>query len=507
MLSCEANEYPGMMEDVTMLLCLAAFFIQRRLPKCLLLLLAAKSFVRSVVRSVVAISILSLREVIVDVGVVLASLEVFTLDQGLNALLDNARVGVEEGELRQHFRQQLLMLQRFSGLHDAHDGCLDGDGSVLLHLLGVDGRVKGRHRDADLAHVAREFGIGLELVGRVDLVAGWRLGKDLVLSARQGMHQRLQDGLVQVELLRQFGEGPGDAVVHGAQRYGLQRRDLHVVRLLPERASHAGVTLREDPFQLSLLVLLVVPLLEDLQAVGHVVRQRHLRTLVGGPESRGEDLHGEVELRVHLLPALLEFRTLFASHSEIGQHTLHLGRELRSALQLELGDHRLFGVVAGGSLAQKALGQLVAVDFSEHVLVGQVGKELDDLLQGILHLALAELFASALEDAIAERGHELGVGVLSDVLVDDLDEGILQGALEQGMAGEVISHDAQVLFVQLDQGLHELWIVVLVLFAAVQTGLAAVDDVSTHRGDEALEDVGHRIQPILQPREEAEHAL
>ena len=39
-----------------------------------------------------------------------------------------------------------------SYLHNAHDGCLNGDGAVFLHPLRVMALLQQGHGDADLAH-------------------------------------------------------------------------------------------------------------------------------------------------------------------------------------------------------------------------------------------------------------------------------------------------------------------------------------------------------------------
>ena len=46
----------------------------------------------------------------------------------------------------------------------AHNGGLNGNGTIFLHTLGVVCVVQGRHRDADLAQGARETVVEVELI-------------------------------------------------------------------------------------------------------------------------------------------------------------------------------------------------------------------------------------------------------------------------------------------------------------------------------------------------------
>jgi len=64
-------------------------------------------------------------------------LEVLALDEVLNALLDQLGHGLEEGELREHLRHELLVAQLFPHLHDANDGSLDRNRPILLDSLLV----------------------------------------------------------------------------------------------------------------------------------------------------------------------------------------------------------------------------------------------------------------------------------------------------------------------------------------------------------------------------------
>merc|ERR1712127_488950 len=78
-----------------------------------------------------------LGQVAVHGGLVRIPLEVLSLDEVLDTLLDELRVRLEEGELREHLRDKLLVTQRLPHLHDPYDRGLDRDRPVLLHSLLV----------------------------------------------------------------------------------------------------------------------------------------------------------------------------------------------------------------------------------------------------------------------------------------------------------------------------------------------------------------------------------
>ena len=102
------------------------------------------------------------RQVPEAVGILGVPLQILALDQILDALFYKADIGREAPlQLRDHLHEQLrlssvvvshaanqplnpisriahthrLVLQDFAGLHDAHDGCIDGVAPVLVHLL------------------------------------------------------------------------------------------------------------------------------------------------------------------------------------------------------------------------------------------------------------------------------------------------------------------------------------------------------------------------------------
>ena len=75
---------------------------------------------------------------IICVSIVRASFKIFTVNQSLNSFLHNTRIWVEKRQLRQHLRKQLLVLQGLSGLHNADNGGLNSNGSILLDSLRVE---------------------------------------------------------------------------------------------------------------------------------------------------------------------------------------------------------------------------------------------------------------------------------------------------------------------------------------------------------------------------------
>lgn len=65
-------------------------------------------------------------------------------------------IGTEETELREYFRDELLMAQGLTGLHDAHRSGFDRMRTVLLDAFRVVCVLERGHGDADLAHGASD---------------------------------------------------------------------------------------------------------------------------------------------------------------------------------------------------------------------------------------------------------------------------------------------------------------------------------------------------------------
>mmetsp|Transcript_18616 Transcript_18616/g.51988 ORF Transcript_18616/g.51988 Transcript_18616/m.51988 type:complete len:278 (-) Transcript_18616:2071-2904(-) len=112
-----------------------------------------------------------LGKIVVDLGIVLTSFQIFTFDQVLDTFLHDTGLWIEERELRQNLGKKLLMLECLTGLHDANNGGFDGNGAVFLNPFLVHGGIQGRHRDSDLAKVRRELLVRHERIGGIDLVA------------------------------------------------------------------------------------------------------------------------------------------------------------------------------------------------------------------------------------------------------------------------------------------------------------------------------------------------
>ena len=136
---------------------------------------------------------------IVHIGIVGRTFQVFTFNESFYTTLNDTRIGFEKCQLRQDFTNELLMLQRLACLHDSHNGRFNGNRTILFHLASIVRRIERCHGNAQFAHVAGKLGIGGKGIRRVDFVASGRLGNDLVLSTRQGMHERLENGFFQVE--------------------------------------------------------------------------------------------------------------------------------------------------------------------------------------------------------------------------------------------------------------------------------------------------------------------
>ena len=225
---------------------------------------------------------IKMKPYVVHMIIIRTSLQIFAINQGFNTLLHNPGVGVEEGQLVQDLRQQLLMLKGLTSLHNAHNSCFDGDGAVLLDTFCIEGRIQRCHGDANLAHVWRKLSVGGELVSRINFVACRRFWDDFVLSARQRVQQRLQNRFLEVQSLCQFFKCQRFTSIHGDQCNGLKRWHLPIVRLPPKHHANGSFPFRKHPSQLALLMLLAMPFFEDIHALGHLGCQTDLEDLYVG---------------------------------------------------------------------------------------------------------------------------------------------------------------------------------------------------------------------------------
>mmetsp|Transcript_5165 Transcript_5165/g.12721 ORF Transcript_5165/g.12721 Transcript_5165/m.12721 type:complete len:288 (-) Transcript_5165:1665-2528(-) len=232
----------------------------------------------------------SSRQVLEQLRVLLVALEVLGRDEVLDALLDELEVGLEHArQLLHHLHHQLLVLQHLARLHRAHDGGVDGVLAVLLHVLNhLLLLVHGRQRDLDAVHAVGELVVEAELVGLGDGLAGGVLGQHLVLGARERVQQAQAVVVLQVGALLHLLVAQLLGVVEQQAHHRLHRRHLHRDGLGVKVALEHAVAQRVDPRQAAVLVLRLVELLEQLQPLHHLLGQRQLDGLVGGPEAGGE---------------------------------------------------------------------------------------------------------------------------------------------------------------------------------------------------------------------------
>ena len=199
---------------------------------------------------------------------------------------------------------------------------------------------------------------------------------------------------------------------------------------------------------------------------------------------------------------------------QIGHHALHLARELRAALRLELGQDGPLVVVVGAPVEKQTPGQFLAVKLAEKVLIADVGQELDHLLQRHLHLLVRKLLAAALlEQLVTEKSEQLGRRAPRDDFVAENFERFLQSAMEQGVVAEAVHDVLEILVVELDDGpdkdlLGALRRRRLVLGSLLLRSLRILRLL--HQGDALLlhvllEYVRHRGQSRGDPLEQPEH--
>mmetsp|Transcript_34778 Transcript_34778/g.92148 ORF Transcript_34778/g.92148 Transcript_34778/m.92148 type:complete len:382 (+) Transcript_34778:726-1871(+) len=227
----------------------------------------------------------------------------------------------------------------------------------------------------------------------------------------------------------------------------LVRVDAQVVPAVVQLGGDGCLTQRVDPLQAPVLRLAVVEVVEDLDRLLHLRAEVRVLHLVRRPVARRQHRRAEVDaaerplaLRqpLAMLPELL---LEIGGQGQVVDHALKLGRELRSALHLQLRDHALLGVLRGRGLVEQALRQLVPVDLREQVLVAEEREEFHHLREEDLNLVVGEALAGLLQDPVAEGGHQRGEGVLADVTVDEDFEGLLERLLEQRVLREALLHN------------------------------------------------------------------
>lgn len=126
---------------------------------------------------------LVLGQVSVYITLILVALEILTVNEMFDASLDTLRLRSEKMQLVEHLCNELIMLHFLARFHDAHDGCLDRNGSVLINFFRV---VRGRersHGNADLTTLACKLDVGTKCVAVGDLFRLGLLFQNLVLAA------------------------------------------------------------------------------------------------------------------------------------------------------------------------------------------------------------------------------------------------------------------------------------------------------------------------------------
>mmetsp|Transcript_11650 Transcript_11650/g.41954 ORF Transcript_11650/g.41954 Transcript_11650/m.41954 type:complete len:390 (-) Transcript_11650:1148-2317(-) len=354
------------------------------------------------------------------------------------------------------------MREHLPRFHRPHDRGVDRVPPVLVHVLhGLLLLVHGGQRHLDASKAIRELGVEAEDVARVDRLPLRDFREDLVLGARQRV-QRANHVLVrEVQTLFDLLERQRVRLVEEEQTRGLKRRDLELDRLRGERRLDVAHPQRVDPRQLPVHEVRLVEVLERLHALDHLLRERELHELVRRPKPGGE--HGDLE--VNLGPALVlvlghplleRGAVVIPRELQVRDHALHLRRELRAALLLELREDRPLVVVVGALVEEQPPRQLLAVKLREEVLVADVRQQPHDLLERLLHGVVAELLAAALlEQVIAKRREQLRGRAPGDALVAKHLERLLQRPVEQRVVAEAVAHVREVLVVELDDVPHE----------------------------------------------------
>mmetsp|Transcript_18917 Transcript_18917/g.55023 ORF Transcript_18917/g.55023 Transcript_18917/m.55023 type:complete len:245 (-) Transcript_18917:1421-2155(-) len=238
------------------------------------------------------------------------------------------------------------MRQRFPRLHDPHAGGFNRDSSVFFDALRVLRVLQARHGDADFQHLTLKLWCRSEAVRRFNGVALRLLLDNLVLAARERVHDPLQDlfGDAQSlpERVERVGRGNFTSSIERQKSHSLEGRDLEVVRLLSPPAPHRSIAQAPDPGKSPFAVLLLVVVAKDLVASRHLRWQVQVHGRKGGPVPGGEHLDREVYLlgtsdlcRVVLFKVLL----VVFPNGQVVEHAFHLARELGAAALLQLGDH------------------------------------------------------------------------------------------------------------------------------------------------------------------------
>ena len=140
-------------------------------------------------------------------------------------------------------------------------------------------------------------------------------------------------------------------------------------------------------------------------------------------------------------------------HADVLEHPLELVGVLKATGLLQLGNHGGLGVVAGRHVLDQTLGQHLAVELLEHVLVLDVLEDDHDLVERVLQFGLLGIFAGLFQQNITILGQQFGtlavlVGLAGHTVgVDELAAGLVQGGHEAAVVTEGRHHQGVVLLV------------------------------------------------------------
>ena len=142
------------------------------------------------------------------------------------------------------------------------------------------------------------------------------------------------------------------------------------------------------------------------------------------------------------------------------EHSLQLAGVFEPTRLLQLGDHGCLGVVTGTHVLHQPLGEHLAVELLEHVLVLDVLEHHHHLVQCIFQLSLLRVLAGLLEQDVTVLGKKLWTfaaltRMLCDgIVVDELSTGLVEGGNETGVVVEGREYQGVVLSVHLQDCRH-----------------------------------------------------
>mmetsp|Transcript_17987 Transcript_17987/g.39270 ORF Transcript_17987/g.39270 Transcript_17987/m.39270 type:complete len:200 (-) Transcript_17987:1011-1610(-) len=194
------------------------------------------------------------------------------------------------------------MLQDFAALHCADNCCINGIPAVLVHIFNhFLLLIHRRKRHLDALEFVGELLVELEGVRLGDDAVGllaWVLDEDLVLGTRQRVQQAHHILLRQVQAVLHLREAQRFVVVEEKQSRRLECGDLQLDRLRGELPAEHALAEHVDPSQLAVLCARLVPLLEHLYPIDHLLRQSKLDEFVSWPEASSQNCDSEIHARL-----------------------------------------------------------------------------------------------------------------------------------------------------------------------------------------------------------------